>query len=600
MKSNSVTATVRLKGNPIEFTRLDLDQCFFDHHQFVVVIDHKTLNESEVFADPEEKLKLMGESLVIDLVEGEDTANSYTFIGIITDVKLQARGGVNGQILLIGKSNTVKLERGRMLQSYSRTSLDQIFTEVTEGLGGFEVSNSPRYTLGIPFSFQYYETDWAYLQRISKIYGETFFTDGFKLIFGKYEPKTVELVYDINLKDVELGSRLISNQFEQYYHEIDNTVQTEETPFEEQTFQGIASERADELNLMKKPMLPLEVPVVTKDSLVALTKMRKYSTVNNMVYLTGTTNTHKVTIGCLVSVKLPKEMNDMVLGTYRVIKVRHVVDEVGHFENYFEAIPSQTDYIPYRDIEMPVAQPMQATVTDDVDTEHGIGRLQVQFPFEGKACYHWLPTMTPEAGSGQGPGRGYVFLPEIGDEVIVTFMDGNPEKPFVMGSIFHKGNAETLGGGAGNHIKSITDKSGSTVILNDKDGSITIKDKNGSDSTITFDGKQNIVVSTDASITLVTGKSCLSMKADGTIDLTGVKITTNGEEFSKMLSGAAAFKAYAREGGLSRVRGTTIDLQGTSLVQVQSPANVSIKAKELDADGSKTAVYTGGLIKINS
>jgi hypothetical protein len=169
-----------------------------------------------------------------------------------------------------------------------------------------------------------------------------------------------------------------------------------------------------------------------------------------------------------------------------------------------------------------------------------------------------------------------------------------------MGSMYHSGNGADIGGGAGNHVKSIRDKAGSEVMLNTEEGSITIKDKTGSESTITLDGKENIRVDTNKSITLQTGKSCLSMNADGTIDLTGVKVTISGEEFGKLLSGSAAFKAYARSGGLSRVRGKTIELKATDKVQVDSDSSISINAKTLDADGSVTASYTGGLIKINS
>lgn len=599
MKSNSVTAIVHVKGNPVEFTRLELDQCFSDHHRFVVGIDHKTLNESEVFADPEEKLKLMGEYLTIDLFEGEDKAGGYTFVGVITDVKLQAAGGVNGQILLIGKSATVKLERGPMLCTHSQTTLSDIFTETTKGLGDLEVSNDPVYKQKIPFSFQYHESDWDYLRRISRIYGETLFTDGFKLIFGKYKPKTVELTYDIDLKDVELGSRLVANRFEQYFHEPDNTVQKEETSFDEQTFRGIASGKADNLNLMKKPLLPAEAPLTGKEGLIALTKTKKYAGVNNMVYLTGRTNTHQVTIGCLVSVKMPKEMNGLALGTYRVIRVCHTVDEVGRFANLFEAIPAQSDHIPRGRIETPIAQPLQATVTDNVDTEHGIGRIQVQFPFEDKACLHWLPTMTPEAGSGKGPGRGFVFLPESGDQVIVSFMDGNPEKPFVMGSFFHKGNAQALGGGAGNHTKSITDKSGSSVVLNDKDGSITIKDKNGSDSTITFDGEKTITVSTDLCIVLKTGKSSMTMQENGDITISGVNVGITGTEFCGMNSGVVSFSAVAEE-GVGGVVGTTLITKATSKAILSSDKEVEVKAPKVGVDGKDNVDITGKLVKINS
>jgi uncharacterized protein involved in type VI secretion and phage assembly len=318
-----------------------------------------------------------------------------------------------------------------------------------------------------------------------------------------------------------------------------------------------------------------------------------------MFHVTGQTKLYKVRIGGLLEVDFNNKMKvDDSLGTLKVIRVKHVFDELGHYHNEFDAVPSKFNRIPSPDIDFPIAHAIPATVTDNEDPD-GLGKIQVKFDFDKGYCDFWMPLLKPEAG-GNPENRGFLFIPEKDDMVLVSFFESNPEFPFILGSMAHGKNATGQGGGKGNHIKSIRDKSGSEIVFNDKDGSITIKDKSGSDSVISFDGKQNIVVSTDKSITLVTGDSCLSMKSDGTIDLSGKKITIFGEEFSKLQSGAAAFKAYAREGGLSRVRGTTVDLQGSEKVNVESPAEVKIQASTLNADGSINANYTGGLIKINS
>lgn len=503
MESNSVTAIVRVKMEKIAFTELILEQCFFDHHRFVVSIDHRVLGESEVFGDPEQKLALIGETLTIDLFKGADMGESYTFLGRITDVRLQASAGVNGLIQLIGLGDSVKLERGKMLQTFSRTNLQMIFSELTENAGNLPVSNNPRYKDDIEFSFQYFETDWQYLCRLAKIYRETLFWDGYKVVWGDYKPKTVNLTYDHDLKDVELSSRMISNKFEQYYHEVDNKVMKHEEPFGNQTFPGIASKKSDLLNLIKKPLVPVDAPVTMKSGLDNLTKARKLDTVNSMICLSGATKIHKVSIGCFVSVKLPKEMNNLSLGTYRVTNLTHYVNERGEYRNEFSAIPAANDYVPCPDFPTPVAQTLQATVTDNVDLEQGLGRIQVDFPFEKKACYHWFRRMTPDGGNGNlGKGRGYVFVPEINDEVYISFLDGNPEKPFVLGSVFHGNNAETLGE-IDNNMKTIITRSGHTIKFDDTEEreSITIVDKNWNQIFIDT-ANNNIIVSAKNNMTL--------------------------------------------------------------------------------------------------
>ena len=53
--------------------------------------------------------------------------------------------------------------------------------------------------------------------------------------------------------------------------------------------------------------------------------------------------------------------------------------------------------------------------------------------------------------------RGYVAIPEIGDQVMVGFVHNHPDRPCVIGEMFH--GQVGLGGGADNHVKSIQPRS---------------------------------------------------------------------------------------------------------------------------------------------
>jgi type VI secretion system secreted protein VgrG len=101
--------------------------------------------------------------------------------------------------------------------------------------------------------------------------------------------------------------------------------------------------------------------------------------------------------------------------------------------------------------------------------------------------------MTPDAGtSGEVPtNRGFVFIPEVGDNVMLGFHHNNPNQPFVLGSLF---NGQTgTGGGEENHLKSIFMRGGSTITFNELEKSILIKDPSG--NTWFMDGAGNISVS---------------------------------------------------------------------------------------------------------
>jgi len=83
--------------------------------------------------------------------------------------------------------------------------------------------------------------------------------------------------------------------------------------------------------------------------------------------------------------------------------------------------------------------------------------------------------MTPHAGSD----RGFYFIPEIGDEVVVAFTDGDPERPVILGSLWNgvdKAPTEEFWGGeyAKNDVKRIVTKSGHRIQIVDKEGKESI------------------------------------------------------------------------------------------------------------------------------
>ena len=100
-------------------------------------------------------------------------------------------------------------------------------------------------------------------------------------------------------------------------------------------------------------------------------------------------------------------------------------------------------------------------------------------------CRPWIRVTTPYAGKG----KGMHILPEIGEEVMVGFENGNAEKPIVMGTMFH-GQGKSGHGGAGNFMKGLQTASGNKLQMNDKDGSVKMTDKGG--ASMKMDGAGNV------------------------------------------------------------------------------------------------------------
>ncbi|WP_192501877.1 phage baseplate assembly protein V [Flavobacterium sp. PL002] len=90
-----------------------------------------------------------------------------------------------------------------------------------------------------------------------------------------------------------------------------------------------------------------------------------------------------------------------------------------------------------------------------------------------------------------GAGKGFYFIPEIGEEVLVGFEGNNAQNPYVLGSQYNGSESSGYADGE-NNLKAIHTRSGTKIAFNDSEGSILIEDPSG--NTWMMDGQGNISV----------------------------------------------------------------------------------------------------------
>ena len=156
-------------------------------------------------------------------------------------------------------------------------------------------------------------------------------------------------------------------------------------------------------------------------------------------------------------------------GTYGLVAVTHRWDP-GGYGNTFTVTP----WTAYRNSSEPELRswngivPARVTAHDDPKK---MGRVQVQFFWQNDGSTHWARTVSPHAG----PERGFMFMPEVGDEVAVAFEDGDPERPVILGSVWNgvqiAPRGEFWGSDiADNNIKRVLTKSGNRLQFVDTPG----------------------------------------------------------------------------------------------------------------------------------
>jgi len=181
---------------------------------------------------------------------------------------------------------------------------------------------------------------------------------------------------------------------------------------------------------------------------------------------------------------------------------------------------------------LPPISDLQLGTVHDTDDPDGQGRVQLTVPAiaTDTAGLLWARVASPDAGNK----RGFCFMPEKGDEVLVGFLAGDPRHPVVIGrlhgsknvrpdgfkdtskkGIISKRDARLVFSEAEQPSVTISTPGGRTVALDDDGKTITITDKNNNKITLDANG-----------ITIASGKD-LTLKASGAVKVTGSTIDLN-------------------------------------------------------------------------
>ncbi|MEE6127148.1 phage baseplate assembly protein V [Chryseobacterium arthrosphaerae] len=512
-----VKLDIVIEGKMIKhFKHFRLQQSVKKHHEFELTLAHDTLGGAQNH-DLEEAQQFLGKRLTV-VFKYKDVEGSpeRTFVGVITKVGFSQENHSLGNIVLKGQSPTILLDGAPHTQSFGGekpVNMGIIATDVIrQGIENskFDVSINAKASSQILYSAQYNETHYNYLCRMAEAYGEQFYYDGEVLHFGNMPPqnKALELIYGSNVSDVnvELKAVHIKPHFYGYNSSSNAKLTSGDTPIKHV---GNLAQTAYKNNdgIFKTPSLQVapikaatDMDVVISQTSTAGSKAVEVFTVS------GGTTIPFLYPGCVADINMRKtDTNKTSYFTKLMMtEVLHEVDALGRYSGRFEAIASDTGYIPTPDFTVPIAQPQIATVISNTDPLNQ-GRVTVKFDWQLHDTTNFIRMMAPDAGgTGQvAQNRGYVAIPEVGDQVMVGFVHNHPDRPFVMGGMFHGGTA--LGGGINNHMRSIQTKSGIKVLMNDDEKSVTILDPSG--NTYFMDGAGNITVTAPKNMTFNAGEN---------------------------------------------------------------------------------------------
>ena len=508
---------VKDKNNPVVMVTLTLgDQPFLNknhfetfltqhtnaHDEFTIVVSDTAIDDfyGQVMKNSK---NLLGEKITIHFHQKGNIVQSFK--GIIANIcNKKNEGGGYGNLYISGFAPSILLDSGKECQSYENKTLKEIVAQATEEYKEVTINTdgllNTKYQ--IPYVVQYKESDYQFIQRLARRYGEFFYYNGTQLVFNNKTQKTVTLLEGGDLINVEFELMIKPQNFSYISYDVE-TGNTEQKTTQEVHLQDkinpfqYAAIKASEKVFTKKPTIPYNAisEQFRGDYLKDVVRREKESR-EQLMQVRGKSRNPHLRIGGFIKLK---DINDKPMESYRIIDIKH--HQSGYdYENEFIAIPDVYIAYYYDEQALPRAEQQVARVTDNNDPK-GLGRVRVQFIWQEKhqTKTPWIRVVQPHAGGG----KGFYFIPEIGEEVWVDFEDQNAERPFVVGSNYN-GKEYSPFHNTNNDIKAIQTRSGHKLVFTE-DESILLSDKNG--NTLRFDTQgKNIEISAPESISLCAGK----------------------------------------------------------------------------------------------
>ncbi len=199
-------------------------------------------------------------------------------------------------------------------------------------------------------------------------------------------------------------------------------------------------------------------------------------------------------------------------GVYTLTKATHTINGSGYQTSFEISQKYQGSFLgrlrrtlsdaPNPNEQETVKGPIVGIVENNVDPE-GLGRLQLSFPTLSDTN---LSAWARMVNMGGGSSRGTFWLPEIRDEVLVVFEQGNINRPLVLGGLWNGTARPPLVNAGINAQKRITTRSGMFIEFDDTPGKETIQLRDRAGSSITMDSMTgNIVIQATNSVQIRSG-----------------------------------------------------------------------------------------------
>lgn len=220
---------------------------------------------------------------------------------------------------------------------------------------------------------------------------------------------------------------------------------------------------------------------------------------------------------------------------------------------------------------LPAIQGLQIGIVTDLENDpDGQDRIRVRLPIiNADEDGVWSRIACLDAGNQ----RGTFFRPEIGDEVIVGFLNNDPRNPIVLGMANSSDKPAPLPASNQNDEKGYVSRSGMKMIFNDSDKSLKIDTPAGkkltiseSDGVIKMEDENGNSISMDSSAITIQSGADINLKATGNLTIDAVNITLSPSSSFSLSTGGASLNAGS---GSATLSAPTVSVEGSGMATLK-------------------------------
>ncbi len=567
---------------------LVIKQEYNNHHTFEVLLPFEVLEESkETFFNKSYEI-VIGKIIKISIQSDTSENKNFKFKGIVTSIELKNNDTFNPYFVLFGNSADVILKDGIQRRTFVKQTLKQIYDKILDTYPqnllkrNIKLDDNP----SIDYEVQYDESNYDFLKRISQEHGKWFYYNGLELIVGSNEDNTIDFKID-GVQNYNMSISINPSKFGVYNYNYVNHKETSGIS-KDQKLTGLNQMvnfaiKTSENTFSQENQLITVDTIKDNSELNDYVKLTKSMHAGSHIYFNGSGENNELAIGKIASVKGiifndDGSKSEENLGKYWITDIVHAVDENGCYSNKFTAIPESLSFPPvYHECQKPVGMIEIAEVVDNKDPDK-LGRVKIKFYWQrNDAESVWVRVSSLYSGTG----KGILFTPEPGAQVIIGYQHNNPSQPILLGSLYHKIDGESYNSDD-NKLKLIQTKGGNYIFFddNDKEQRIVISNENNNKTCITLNFKDN---------------GNIEIKTEGSLSLEGKDISIKSETLKIQIDQTIEIEAKQS----AKIKTAQLKLEANASLEMATQGSLKMEGALVDVEGQAMITMKAGLIKLN-